>query len=124
MPLIKIIINDKIIFLINFIILVLIDTYILQIDICSGNRLLLFVILMGGFSYFISTFTTIIILILIHSKLKNRIQFCDNTLSFSKKLFLIANTLEVYDDKIHTVNDLIFYLYENQANNFIKFLKF
>lgn len=118
MPLIKIIINDKIIFLINFIILVLIDTYILQIDICSGNRLLLFVILMGGFSYFISTFTTIIILILIHSKLKNRIQFCDNTLSFSKKLFLIANTLEVYDDKIHTVNDLIFYLYENQANNF------
>lgn len=118
MYLIKIFTNDKVIFLVNFILLILANQYVIQIDINSYSGLLLFVFSLGGLSYFISMFITIIILLCIYLMLKNRMTLNYNSLSISEKFFLIANTLEVYEDKINSVNDLIFYIYENRLSNF------
>lgn len=102
----------------NFILLILANQYLLQININSYNRLLLFVFLLGGLSYCISISITMMILVFIYLVLKNRMKLSYNSLRISEKLFLIANTLEVYEDKINSINDLIAYIYENRLSNF------
>ena len=114
MKFIKFFTNDKVLFSINLILLLVLNNYIILIEIHSFIDILFIALITGILSYFISICSILCFLTLVHICLKKHMNPMYHCLSFHYKIFLIANTLEVNEDNLNTMNDLIVQLHKNR----------
>lgn len=117
MLLIKFFINDKIVFCINLIILIMISKSS-NISDMNNSSLILFLLEIGLLSYLISVCLIMLFLILIHLLITNKMEVNYTSLSFSKKIRLIANTLENYENSLNSINTFVLYIHKNQQDDF------
>lgn len=114
MKFIKFFTNDKVLFSINLILLLTFNNYIILIEIHNFVDVLLLALTTSILSYLISMISIGFILTLIHIYLRKYMNPMYHCLSFHYKIFLIANTLEVNEDNLNTINDLIVHLHKNR----------
>lgn len=114
---IKFFTNDKIIFLITLAILIAITKNVYILDINSGG-IVIFILGTALLSYLISICTTMIILILAYLFIRKEMKVNYCSLSFSKKIILIASTLDLYEENLDSVDTLVLYVHKNYQDNY------